>query len=165
MFDLNKTIIGGRLYVSENWITNGSFAIKKILCKNIDDFYSEDVFKRLKTYKGTSYDFNKKDKEIEQYLNKDFSIKYIKSNWQYKKDNVFYTLYESNDSNIFISSNYSNFFNLDFILGDIEKKSIVFVDNKDNTNLFVCETNLNIEDNEISRINKTQKILLQSLFE
>jgi len=162
MFDLNKAILGNNLFVSENWVSNGSFSVKKILLKNSDDFYSEEIFKRLKTYKGINYDFNKSDDGLEKFISeKDKYVNvYNKTNIIVENDGKQYSIFECKeiDNFIFIDYIYVKFFNLEKLYG--KKDSFIYIDDNENTNFFICECDnilLNVE------IKKVQEKLSNNL--
>jgi len=149
-FEIKKTILGNDLFVSENWVSNGVFAIRKLFVKNADDFYNEQIFNRLSIYKGVSGDFTKEDNDFEQWIKKNFIHKYLKTGVCIRELKKFFTVFESKTAKdeykyILIDNEYVDYFNLDVLYGAELHDSIVFVDDTEQIDFFICDNDINFD--------------------
>jgi hypothetical protein len=156
-FEIKKTILINDLFVSENWISNGVFAIRKLFVTNSDDFHSEKIYNRLSIYKGVGADFSKQDDDFEQWIKKDFNNLYVKTNVCIREMKKYFTVFECKETEeqyryILIDNDYIDYFNLEKLYGDVKNDSIVFVDNPEQIDFFVCDSELKYDSSVIQKM-------------
>lgn len=159
MIELNRAILGKQVFVSKNWISNNSFAIKKAIVRNSEDFISEEIFSRLSNFKGLKYKFDLKDENFENfYKEKSFDVVYSDTHWKYNYENFELNLFAKDEFKMLLDTRYVKFFEIENIYGLKDKDSVVFIDKKENPNLIICDFRHNILDENVNTILYDTKI-------
>ena len=137
-YELKKVVLGSYVFVSDSWVSNASFAIRKDKVQNVDDFSSEKIFNLLSTYKGMNSDFSKTDEDFQQYINCSFDIEYKKSNVCLKNEKETYTIFSDGEKYILVDSVYVDYFDLNKLYGSSEN-NVVYVNDPDKIDFFVAD--------------------------
>jgi hypothetical protein len=153
--EIKKTVLGKFVFVSERWISNASFAIKKENVSNRDEFSDEKIFNLTGNYKGIDSDFDRADDEFSKWIECDFSKEYKKTNVCIREEKSFFTAFkcEQNDTFIYIDNLYVDTFNLEVLYGT-DENDIVYVDQINEPNFFVADVDLKTDGKIIQKFAK-----------
>jgi len=137
--ELKKTIFGKYVFVSDEWVSNASFAVRKEFVSNRDEFSDERIFNMTGNFKGLLSDFSKEDSDFNKFTEGTFNVKFQKTNVCIKEDkNTFYIFTDGNET-ILIDSLYVDSFDIKELYGSGDIENVVYVNDPDKIDFFVAD--------------------------